>query len=56
MGDGTKDIAIFMQPVWGANAAQAYIDNVSVTTTPIPEPSAALMGGLGLLGLLRRRR
>ena len=30
-------------------------DNISVTA-PIPEPSAALLGGLGVLGLLRRRR
>ena len=27
-----------------------------LTTTPIPEPSAALLGGLGMLALLRRRR
>jgi hypothetical protein len=32
----------------------AYIDNLSITA--IPEPSAALLGGLGLLALLRRRR
>ena len=30
-------------------------DNISVTA-PIPEPSIALLGGLGVLGLLRRRR
>jgi uncharacterized protein (TIGR03382 family) len=29
-------------------------DNIVVTT--IPEPSAALLGGLGVLALLRRRR
>jgi uncharacterized protein (TIGR03382 family) len=28
----------------------------AVTLTVIPEPSAALFGGLGLLALLRRRR
>jgi MYXO-CTERM domain-containing protein len=27
-----------------------------VTMTFIPEPSAALLGGLGMLALLRRRR
>lgn len=30
--------------------------NPTATFTVIPEPSAALLGGLGLLGLLRRRR
>ena len=35
---------------------QAGIDNVLLTATAIPEPSAALLGGLGLLALLRRRR
>lgn len=29
---------------------------IYLTYTPIPEPSAALLGGLGLLALLRRRR
>ena len=31
-----------------------YIDDVIVTF--VPEPSSALLGGLGLLALLRRRR
>ncbi len=30
-------------------------DNISITS-PVPEPSVALLGGLGILGLLRRRR
>ncbi len=35
----------------------AWLDNLSdVTVTSIPEPSAALLGGLGMLALLRRRR
>ena len=29
---------------------------LTVEFTPIPEPSVALLGGLGLLGLMRRRR
>lgn len=37
-------------------AAGGWIDDVSVSVTPIPEPSAALLGGLGALALLRRRR
>ncbi len=31
-------------------------DNISVTGTLIPEPSAALLGGIGALMLLRRRK
>ena len=34
--------------------AENRVDNISLTA--IPEPSTALLGGLGLLGLLRRRR
>lgn len=36
----------------------SYFDDITITGTasPIPEPSAALLGGLGLLALLRRRR
>ena len=36
----------------GSNAKGAYIDNIIA----IPEPSVALLGALGLLGLLRSRR
>jgi MYXO-CTERM domain-containing protein len=36
---------------------QQGIDNVSINfTTAVPEPSAALLGGLALAGMLRRRR
>lgn len=37
---------------------QLRFDNIVVngTVAPIPEPSIALLGGLGLFGLLRRRR
>lgn len=37
-------------------AAGGWIDDVSVNVTAVPEPSAALLGGLGALLLLRRRR
>jgi hypothetical protein len=40
----------------GNDMAQHAFDGLTVFTDPIPEPSAALLGGLGLLGLLRRRR
>lgn len=45
-----KDIAVR----WGGQGFGAVIDNVSVDI--IPEPSAALLGGVGMLMLLRRRR
>jgi uncharacterized protein (TIGR03382 family) len=32
------------------------MNNVDVTFTAVPEPSTALLGGLGVLALLRRRR
>jgi hypothetical protein len=38
----------------GTRTSFAIIDNVSLTV--IPEPHATLLGGLGLLALLRRRR
>jgi hypothetical protein len=44
----------------GANAANGGLGNLSIapqiTFTAVPEPSAALLGGFGLLPLLRRRR
>ncbi len=47
--DGTDQFISFH-----ARETVTYIDNLSITA--IPEPSAALLGGLGLLALLRRRR
>ncbi len=37
-------------------AGQLRIDDVQLNGTVVPEPSAALLGGLGLLALLRRSR
>ncbi len=39
----------------GGTSTHMGIDNITVTAVPEPQ-SAALLGGLGLLGLLRRRR
>jgi hypothetical protein len=46
---------------WSGNGASQSFDNLVIATTmsevnAIPEPSAALIGGLGMLALLRRRR
>lgn len=40
--------------VAGTTESWPWVDNVSVAA--VPEPSIALLGGLGILGLLRRRR
>jgi hypothetical protein len=45
-------IAVTTQPV----AGNSFVNGVSMVSTTIPEPSAALLGALGALGLLRRRR
>ncbi|NQX02797.1 hypothetical protein HQ447_19225 [bacterium] len=34
----------------------AFYDNVSFTAAAVPEPAAALLGGIGMLALLKRRR
>lgn len=45
---------------WGwatkEHADSALHPTLSITYSVVPEPSAALLGGLGLVGLLRRRR
>jgi hypothetical protein len=53
IGRETADIASFV--VFGP---YAVIDDLTFTTTPIPEPStyALLLAGLGLLGFMARRR
>jgi hypothetical protein len=40
----------------GGGTQYTYIDNVVITSDAIPEPTSALLGSLGLLALLRRRR
>jgi autotransporter-associated beta strand protein len=56
---GVGDIANFgigNSVAVGSIGRQAYFTNGSLAVVVIPEPSAALLGGLGLLALLRRRR
>jgi len=40
----------------GAGANQAGFDDLTIDIQQVPEPSTALLGALGLLGILRRRR
>jgi len=56
---GTGDIANFgydNRVTVGSLGREAYFQNGSLQVIVIPEPSAALLGGLGMLVLLRRRR
>jgi hypothetical protein len=41
---------------FGTSDVTGNFDNISLTGTTVPEPSAALLGGIGALLLLRRRR
>lgn len=50
-----KNIVLRIQAIAPGNQA-LYFDEVTLTSVAIPEPSAALLGGLGVLVLLRRRR
>src|SRR5690606_18036021 len=36
--------------------SEAGANNVTLTFTPIPEPASAMLGGLGMLLIFRRRR
>jgi MYXO-CTERM domain-containing protein len=48
----TPNTQLFETFTFGASTGGIIVDNVSV----VPEPASALLGGLGLLALLRRRR
>jgi MYXO-CTERM domain-containing protein len=48
-------VAIMQFSMTSASAATYYWDGKDMAV-PVPEPRAALLGGLGLLALLRRRR
>ena len=45
-----------MASIFSGDTGGFRIDGITFETFVVPEPSAALLGGLGLLGLLRRRR
>ena len=55
----TSDIANFgfdNRVAVGTSGREAYFTTGSLAVIVIPEPTTALLGGLGLLALLRRRR
>lgn len=54
---GTLDAGdYFMTTSVSGSASANDVGTLSLTISPIPEPSTALLGLLGMLGLLRRRR
>lgn len=50
------ETATFTWVTEGGTGQRLRVDNVGVSGTIVPEPSAALLGGFGLLALFRRRR
>jgi len=54
---GTDDVGAYRRAWWSeANTGVTGITMLSTDVVSIPEPGAALLGSLGLLALLRRRR
>ena len=49
-------VPTFLQPFYNTDTTGVTSITLWSTQVAIPEPSAALLGGLGLLALLRRRR
>lgn len=54
----TQDLWLRVRAENSGGTAGAYVNirDITFSGTVVPEPSIALLGGIGLLGLLRRRR
>lgn len=52
---GVTHVRIGIDSAWSGSTNE-YVGLDEVKFTAVPEPSVALLGGLGILGLLRRRR
>lgn len=53
---GTYNLGWTIGQTGGGGTSRGHLNEVAFAFTPVPEPSTALLGGLGLLVLLRRRR
>lgn len=56
VANSVEQVFFVSKETGATNAGGGTAPRLIVDYTPIPEPSVALLGGLGLLGLLRRRR
>jgi hypothetical protein len=54
-GDDFSSMHLFVKP-GGGEVFWGYVGDVKIQSLAVPEPAAALLGGFGLLALLRRRR
>ena len=54
-GDDFSGLHLFVKP-GGSEVFWGYVGDVKIQSLTVPEPSSALLGGLGMLALLRRRR
>lgn len=54
--DASGNIAITVARGTGNTSSSYLLNIIHIETAPIPEPSTALIGGLALIPLLRRRR
>ena len=54
--DITQSFTIDTKNPAGSSSTGGQLNALTLYQTAVPEPSAALLGGLGLLALLRRRR
>ena len=56
LGPASNDLVSFMTLANNHDDLGAHLNNIQYNPVAVPETSVALLGGLGMLGLLRRRR